>query len=66
MALGPSFSYLRSTTSKKRFVHVLSNVHLPTSSMTRQDGLARVVTTRDALPRSAALESLSLSSLAFM
>ena len=34
--------------------------------MTRQDGLARVAATRDALPRSAALESLSPGSLAFM
>ena len=65
MVLGPSLSWRRSITSKKRSVHALSNTHLPTSSTIRQDGLASVATARWALPRSAALWNLSPGSLAF-
>lgn len=46
-------------------MHALSKVHLPTSSTIRQVGFTSVATTREALPRSAALWNLSLSSLAF-
>ena len=61
---GASFPWRLSTAPEMRSVHSLSKTHLPTSSMIRQDGLARVAATRDALPRPAALKRRSPGSVA--
>ena len=50
--------------SKNMSVHALSNLPLPISSTMRHEGFTSAATPRWTDPRSAALESLSRSSLA--
>ena len=60
---GTSFPWRLSTAPEMRSARSLSETHLPTSSMIRQDGLAGVLITPEALPRPAALERRSPGSV---